>query len=155
MFLASSFVVKRMRCREYNVAPMRPTTCLLCGGDAEIGPSILQDGGPRSERLAVRCGELCGGPCRGYIITSGLLEPGAIPADVGERLSKLAAERFRETGSGSFEIEREPREVDEAMSSEETARGADRRAGRVRQPGSSPAPYPCSGGGSDRREPLD
>lgn len=41
----------------------------------------------------------------GYIITSGLLEPGAIPADVGERLSKLAAEKFRDTGSGSFEID--------------------------------------------------
>jgi hypothetical protein len=85
--------------------PHATTTCLLCGGDADIGPSILEDGGPRSERLAVRCGELCGGPCKGYIITRGLLELGTIPADVGERFSKLAAERFHETDSGSFEID--------------------------------------------------
>ena len=83
---------------------MRPIDCLLCGGGAEIGPSILADGGPRADFLAVVCGFLSSGPCRGYIIESELLGPGAIPDESREELSRLAAARFDETGSGSFEI---------------------------------------------------
>jgi hypothetical protein len=85
------------------MSSLRRITCLLCGGSAEIGPSILPDGGPRANREAVLCGS-GSGPCGGYIIESSLREPGAIPAEVRGRLSQLAVAKFRETGSGSFEI---------------------------------------------------
>ncbi|MFN2385042.1 MAG: hypothetical protein ABR576_01925 [Thermoanaerobaculia bacterium] len=64
--------------------------CFLCrGADARVGPAMHRGGAPDSEkRFAVLCA-ICGG----YKIEQRMMVPGAIPEEVGRKLSRIAREQ--------------------------------------------------------------